>query len=590
MPKDTRSYGRRAACAATALALMLAGPAAAQTTLPAPTLPRVEGVVTIGGALNDNTGALERASEFDVLPQGALGRLAGRLWRDQGTLRFDAEALYGGTARDQHYLGELTYGRWLTLHVKYLRFPRRLDHDPLAYVDAASGIGGTFVVRHTDYDPASRYDLTRSQWEGSIELAPPAAPALRVFASHRQEGHEGMRQSLTTSHCPTCHVVSYGRRVDQSFRDLSAGLRFAASRVGLEYRYLDRRFTEHAPPLTNVYDRGVHPATLADVFLNRLQYDARAGALPFDVTPASSKHSHLLTARVSLPGDGSASGSFTRSHVTNRDTNVGYTFTGGTGRFVAPIGRALVIRGTARRYTIEADDVFVDVVEQVAPAGPTAGLTYAQAYPSFGPADFLRRSALGRTPTDLAVDLTWTPTRGTTLQVGYAWEEIQRRAFEVETTTTGTLTIRARSRPWKPLETRTRFQYDRVTDPFANARAAVPAVLQPFPSPNNLPFTGLQYYEMYESRQADLTAFPTRSAQFDESIVWSPAPRVSVNAHYRLNSSRNDQLTFSSWSRVAHTHGAEVWIAPGDRWSVTAGYTAGRERLETLFSTLAFVG
>ncbi len=577
---------------APALTLMLAWPAGAQTGTvpPANKPPLVEGVFTAGGATNDNSGAPERVSEYDVLRQGVLGRLGARLWGDQGLLRFDAQAQYGGTSKDQLYLGDLNYARWLKVHVKYLRFPRRLDHDPLSYVDAASGIGGTFVVTHTDYDRSARYGLTRGQLESDVEVAPPSMPALRLFASHRKESREGVRQSLTTSHCATCHVVSYGRGVKESTRDLSAGLRLVLSRFGVEYSYLDRRFAEHAAALTNVYERGVQPATLADVFLNRLQYDSRAGALPFDLTPASSKQTHVLKARVTLPGDASASGTLTRSKVANRDTNVGYTYTGGTGRLVIPIGRKLVVRGGMRKYEIQADDVFVDIVEQVSPAGPTAGLTYAAAYPTFGSPDYVRKSALSRTPTELGLDLTWTPLRRTSVQAGYAWEEIQRTSFDVQKTTTSTLTLRGRSRPWKHVEARTRFEYDWVTDPFVNARAALPAVLQPYQSPNNLPFTGLQYYQMYDSRRADLTSFPTRRARFDQSGAWSPSPRISLNAHYRLDSSSNDKLNFSTWSRMAHALGAEIWVAPADRWSLMAGYTLNRERLDTMFSTLAFVG
>lgn len=575
-----------------ALALIDAGPAAAQQPAASPPdkSPGVGGVFTLGGAANDGAGALERTSEYDILRQGALGRLGGQVWGDRGPLRFDAQAKYGGTSRDQFYLGDLTYARWLKVHVNYQRFPHRLEHDPLSYVDAASGIGGTFVVSHTDYDPSARYSLTRGQWDSHVEVAPPAIAGLRFFAGHRQENRDGTRQSLTTSHCSTCHVVSYSRGVDESTRDISGGARFARRHFGIEYNYLDRQFSEHTAPLTNVYDSGLHPATLADVFLNRLQFDSRAGALPFDLTPASKKQTHSLKAHATLPGDVSATGTFTRSNVRNRDTSVGYTYTGGTGRLVVPIGRQLVVRGSVRKFEIDADDVFVDVIEQVSPAGPSAGLTYAQAYPTFGDPDYVRMSALARSPTDAGLDLTWTPAKRTSVQAGYAWEAIERTSFDVPRTTTSTLRLRGRSRPWKPVEIRTRYQYDWVHNPFAYERAAVPAVLQPFQSPNNLPFTGLQYYEMYDSRQADLTAFPTRSVRFDQSLVWSPSPRVSVNAHYRFNSSSNDDLNFSTWSRTAHAPGAELWIVPGDRWSLTAGYTAGRERLDTMFSVLSFVG
>jgi hypothetical protein len=470
--------------------------------------------------------------------------------------------------------------------------PARRDDAAAPALARASPVecADTFVVTNTDTDPSARYTLARGEFESGVEIAPPALPGLRLFVNHRQERRDGTRQSVTTSHCPTCHVESYSRGVDELARDWSSGARLGLSHVTLEYSFSDRRFSDRTPVLTNVYDLAVHPATLADVFLNRVQYDRRAGALPFDVTPASNKQSHVFKARVSLPGDASASGTVTRSEVTNQDTAVGYTYTGGTGRFTVPIGGKVVRRGNVRRYDIRADDVFVDIVEQISPAGTTAGLTYAQAYPTFGDPDYVRRSDLARTPTDAALDLTWTPLKRTSLQAGVAWQEVRRTSFEVEDSRTSMLILRAQTRPWKPLQSRTRFEYAWATDPFANVNAAVPAVLQPYASPNNVPFTGLQYYEMYGSRQGTLTAFPTRTTRFEQSLAWSASPRFSVNGHYRVRSSSNDHLTFSTWSRTADSFGGEAWIAPGDRWSLTAGHTTSRERLDTLFSTLAFVG
>jgi hypothetical protein len=39
-----------------------------------------------------------------------------------------------------------------------------------------------------------------------------------------------------------------------------------------------------------------------------------------------------------------------------------------------------------------------------------------------------------------------------------------------------------------------------------------------------------------------------------------------------------------------HAPGVDIWLAPGERWTLAAGYSYQRERLETVFSTLAFVG
>jgi hypothetical protein len=135
-----------------------------------------------------------------------------------------------------------------------------------------------------------------------------------------------------------------------------------------------------------------------------------------------------------------------------------------------------------------------------------------------------------------------------------------------------------------------RFDQAWTQDPFQHEHAAVPLVLQPFGSPGNVPFTGLQYFTMYDSRQANLTSFPTRDRRMDTNLSWTPSPRASLSVHYRWRGASNDDLNFSTWDRSVQAPGAELWIAPGDRWSVMAGYNYGRERLETMFTTLAFNG
>lgn len=378
--------------------------------------------------------------------------------------------------------------------------------------------------------------------------------------------------------------------MDQRTRDLTGGIKLLTSRVSLDYRVQAREFDERAGGLAHNYVRAVHPVTLLEVFLNRVQYDQRNGALPFDTTPGLERTSHALRARAGLPGNASVSGNFTASGTRNTDTGLETRYIGGSGRFVVPIGARLTLRGSVRHYDIESDSVFVDVVEPIAPGGPSAGLTYGQAYPTFGSPDFLRESALSRSPTDFAVDLAWKPLKRTTLKAGYGWEQINRDHFEVERTTTNSLTLSGRGTIRKRLQWRTRFDHDWTQDPFMYEKAAIPLVLQPFASPGSLPFTGLQYYEMYGTRQADLTAYPTRAGRFDQSLSWTPSPRFSMSAHYRWRGASNDDLNFSTWKRAGHAPGAELWIAPAERWTITAGYNYQRERLETMLTTLAFNG
>lgn len=549
-----------------------------------------EGVFSIGGIGSDTSGNAVRVGEYDVLRPGSVPQLGIQFWGERGRARFDVLAQHGGDARDQRYRADLDFGRLVKASVSYDRFPHRLDHDPLSYLDASSGIGGTFVVRHDDTDPGAAYSLTHGELASLVEVAVPAAQGLRFFVGHRQELRSGFHQALTTSHCSHCHTTGYTRQIDQRTLDLSAGARLQMSALTLDYTFENRHFKEDAAAPTTVYDRALQPAQLTDVFLNRVQYDERFGSLPFDTTPALRKEGHSLRARVDLPGDASLIGRFTRTTSRNTDSQLEVDFTGGSGRFVMPFGRRLTLRAALRRYDINADSVFVDVNEPIAPAGLSAGLTYAQAYPALGPVDFLRESSLSRTPTDLSVELAYRPFKRTTVRFGYEWEDIRRDRFTVHRTTTNSLHVNARSNPTKTLQFRSRVDYDWIADPFMRERAAIPLVLQPLQSPGNVPFTGLQYFEMYRSRQADLTSFPTRDGLIDQSLTWSPTSRVSVSGHYRWRHASNHDLTASDWQQSMHLPGVELWLAPGDRWNVAAGYLYQRERLETMFSTLAFVG
>jgi len=567
--------------------------AAAQTAAgasPAGRPPAVEGTFSLGGTVTSNTGNQNRVGEYDLLSNGGLPGARADLHAARGRTLVDLAAAWGGEVHYQAYDGRLDVGRALTVDVRYTRFPHRLDHDPLGYIDAASGIGGTFVVRHTDTDPGAAHRLDYGALEAQVNVTIPRVPFVKLFVSGHQQVRQGHRQVLVTNHCATCHVVGYTRGLDQRAREVAAGARVLARALTLDYRFERRSFDERAGSLVHVYDRAVHPATLADVFYNRVQFDARNGPLPIDAVPAGTQQTHSLRARLELPRAMEVSGQAVHATTRNTDQDLAARYTGGAGRFVVPLGARLTLTGALRRYRLDADSVFVEVADTVAPAGPTAGLTYEQAYPGVGELSYLRESVRARQPTDLSLELAFRPRPHTSLRVGYAWASVERDHFDVAKTTTDTVRAAGRGRFGKALTWQFRADREWTTDPFAYERAAIPQVLQPYPSPGNLPFTGLQYFAMYRSRQATLTSFPTDATRADTSWSWTPGPRVSLAGHLRYQGASNDQLNWSTWRRAAYTPGAEVWIAGGDRWSLAAGYTYQRERLETLFSTLAFVG
>jgi hypothetical protein len=583
---------------ASAALVLFTAAATAQTTPPPSPAPApaqapssIEGVFRIGAVGVNTTDNLNKVGEYVPLEDAA--KLGTEFWGEGNGVRFDVGAFYGGTSRDQDHRLDLDVKRLVKAHVSYVKFGHRLDHDPLTtYMDASSGLGGTFVATSTNTDPTAQYSMGVGEFRSRVELTTPTKIPVKFFVGHNRQTRDGSHQVMTIAHCSSCHTYSYTRKLDELTRELIAGAMVDAKGFSLEYGYENSKFEDGAPDILHQYNNAIQPATLQDIFLNRVQYDDAAGLLPIATVPGIEKDLHVLRARVQLPAESSLWGMFAKSTQRNEDTGLEVDYSGFSGRLFVPIKNRFSFKADVKRYDITADDVFVDVVELTAPAGLTAGLTYAQAYPTFGNPDFVRHSELSRTPTEFRMEFGAQPAKRTFLRAGYEWNQVERDNFDVEKTTTNTFYVAGRSQLGKKANARFRFQYDDVTDPFTYEKAAIPAVLQPFPSPGTppSPLTGLQYFQMYRSRQGNLTAFPTSALRLDGSVTVSPNERLAMTFHYNYRDAQNDELNYSTWGRTLHTPGVDLFISPGDTWTLSAGYVYHQERLETLFTTLAFVG
>jgi hypothetical protein len=549
---------------------------------------KTEGVATIGATVGSNTGSQNRLNEYEVAKDGTLPSFGVQVWGKNTSVRFDMVASHGGDNRDQKYGVNLasTGGRFKAA-VTFDRFLHRLDHDPLDYMDA--GVGN-FVVRATDHDPGTDYSRAVGLLTTDVRFA--ATKNVEFFVSHKMTLRDGVHQGLTMSHCANCHVESFARKMDERTNTLAAGARLNAGRFTMDYTFENRTLTENGATPTNTYDNAIHPVTLLDVFVSRVQYDDANGELPFDLVPKQTKQTSTLRAAYALPGDGAVSGNFTHSASENKHAGFGSDFTGGHARVTFPLGTKAYVTGFFRKYAIDTESVFVDVVEQTAPAGPAAGLTYAQQYPAMLPLDYYTESALSRSPTEMALELAFRPGKRSSINVGYEYEEVSRETFHVEKTTTNTFKASAHYRPGKTVNLRARYQQAMTSDPFANINAAKPAILQTVPTPGGLPFgpQSLQYFEMYNSRMANLSSVPTDTLFVEGTATWSPSQQFSVSGHYRYRDQKNDELNYSTWGHAMHLPGVDVWAAPSPRFTMAAGWGYQKDTLDTVFSTLNFGG
>ena len=519
--------------------------------------PSWEGIFGFGGSGWSTDGNQDRVAEYQVTDQDALASLRALAWGEKNGFRYDLTAISGGDARNQNYAGFVDFNRILKAHVTYRSLPHQLDHDPLDYVDGGSGTGGTFIVRHDDTDPTANYEMRYGTLEAGVDLN---FKNVTFFLGHERQTRGGSHQVMTVAHCANCHTVAFTKQYEELTRTLSAGARLTLSALTLEYAFTNRDYEDAGANPLYQFDDAVQPATLQDIFLNRVQYDDANGLLPVSSDPSTHKFSNTVKGRLAI-GDASLTGNFTQSRTENTDQNLAYDYTGGFSRLFVPIGQKMSIRGDFRRYSIDNDSVFVNVVEQTTPAGLSAGLTYPQAFPNDFPTtfDFVRDSSLNRTPTEFGLELGVQPAKRTFLRFGYGWQALEREFYEVDKTVTNTVYVAGRSTLGKKANTRFRVQFEDTKDPFLHHQAAIPAVLQPSMSPGNSPLTGLQYYTMYEARQADLTSFPSRNLFVEGMITATPTERLAITGHYRWRDSENDELNYSQWGRTAYSPGVDVW-------------------------------
>ncbi len=551
------------------------------------------GNVFVGTRGLDNNNYLGRVSEYDTSRQGLRPSIGAGFWGQNGNVYLDFRGEHRGDARDQQYSFQLDAGGYFKIRTTYDRFIHRLDHDPLSILDAAKG---SVVVRSNDFAPGAEYVPGRNEVRTEITGRIPSLPWLTLRAGHRSQLQHGDVQARTLAKCSNCHISAVSKRIDQRLHDLTAGLSLRFSHVAIDYDYLNRQFNERGLTPSIQYDDAVHPATLTDVFGNRVSFDNAQGLFPFSQVPDVRKSAHSLKARFGLPKEAKLSAALTSSHGENKFTGLGVDALGWSSKFTVPLGKRVNFVARFKKLDVDADDVFVDLGEPVSTAGPQAGKTFSEAYPGYGSVDYWRRSVVSRSQVTTSAELGARLAKFTTVRGGYQFNQVKRDNFEIEKSDTNrvfaSFLTRQSSKRWGDWSGRIRYLLEHTRDPFTYRNAALPPELQPKPSPGNppSPLLGTQYYTMYAARQANLTNFPNWSHSVEPSWTWSPNPRVSMTLHYRLRSEKNTDLNFSDWERDVHMPGAELWVAPTGKLNFTLAYSFQNERSRSLFVLPAFDG
>ncbi len=460
---------------------------------------------------------------------------------------------------------------------------------------------GRASVYGEDLTPSAVFGVKRTEWSSKSDLTIPQLPNVTFHFGYRNEDRNGLKQSIGMSKCTSCHVTGQSKVINENTRDISAG---ATGRFGLltiDYTYLNRQFRENAPPPTRYYDPALSPGAAAPAtyntggyafFDNRLLYDYRDGLLRYDETPDSKKESHVVKAKVDLPGAASLMGSYVRATVDSGKTGEAgiFSFNGSNGvtlhttydayggRLTSTFGKDLTVTLRGRSERISNDDVTI------------AFSTIANATGTQPPNNFVpdpnsllatRYSALSRDTITAGLDAVYRVALRTTLRLGYEYQMLDRHDGQLGTTTSHKVSAGLMTRPGSTVSARAAIDYQVIDNPYQNVNAALTNF-----TTNTLGSTvgnGATYgVSLYDQRTANLTNQPDKVVNGKLSATWTPSARYAITGMYTLKAEEN-QLNKSSWSQTTHGPGLSFWYAPTNVVSMTVSYNYLNQKSGTAY-------
>lgn len=438
-------------------------------------------------------------------------------------------------------------------------------------------------------EQSNDYLVTRREWKNEAELHLPQLPNIVFHAGMRIETRDGMEQSITLSKCNACHVEAEGKDIDERTEDLTFGVTGKFGALTIEYEFLNRKFEDDSSVeeynyLSSSVIRNGVPDSEQLLYTGNNEY---AG------TPDSDKDSHLVKARYDITATTVLTGSFVQAEVESEktasiDDGTTYTlvdsdtleseYTGYTGKLATRIGP---VRLSARANIYEID-------------GPEYTMTFGDR----GDIDTdpyevteTKHSAESREVSEFGLDAVYRITRGTSLRLGYDYEEIERDEAEFGETETHTVKASVNSRLSRQLSVRGSYEYQDINEPFTLEDGTGIGQVSGTPAgdgamllttadyrPDN-PFNTTVYYwnSVYPNRELDTSNQPQEVHEFKASANWSPAANLSATLSARVRTEDNDDVHYQ---QTTYVPGFSFWYAPNGRMNLTMAYTFNKQETE----------
>lgn len=521
------------------------------------------GAFELGGYGTDVDGSPDKAMEYEPTGDYMPYRLFVAAHEAWGSIVLSSEKKAGD---DESHRLAFDVQRTVRAKAWFDQLGHRQPHDPMTNLTAAVADGK--FVWNTDKDPTAAYKTSYANWGARAEMQLPSLAAATLGVTYNEQDRKGHVQLMSLSHCESCHVTSQSRAVDEKTRDAGADLlvtfRGGSARLGYNHREL-----KNADPFaTFTYDRALHPVSHLPIFDNRLSYDATEGPQNVDGRPDVRKNTGSLDFSVDSVAGFALNGVGVLSKTENRYAGLEGSYAGGMLALARNWDSGLRLRWRTRYYTLDNDEVAVDVNERKSVAGPQAGKTYREVY-GYDP-DFTRYSALDRNVYESSLEGAYRlGKKAGTLRATWTFRNVDRENVEAapgeNATTTNVLALSWRAPVAKGLKLFADYRHGAVSNPLLALDATCSQLFYSKSGTSGLDPTLAQYWQSHAARTGDGTATPSAWDEVKAGLTFTSGA-LGLTANYRYWSGDNAEGDFTDWSKKNRSATVTLWSMPSQTW------------------------
>ncbi len=465
-----------------------------------------------------------------------------------------------------------------------------------------TSVGGVTVP----YDAAKAYSqeldndyiVTREETKAETDLALPILPNIVFHAGLRIETREGLEQAVGMSKCDGCHVSAGSKNIDERTEDFTFGATGKFGQFTVEYDYLNRTFDEDGSTPSRFYEAAGNGSAT-----DQLLYGAAgdplygSGYSDYNRTPDSEKDTHHLKARYDFSSYTMISGSYTKSNVESNKSDpasdISYSLKHDTlktefesfgGKLATRIGNWR-FSARANTYSIDADSNTVEMRSDLTTRDDNDLLAF-DLENDWEPAE-------ERDVDEFGLDVVYRIAQGTTVRLGYEYEQVDREDHELGKTETNTFKIALKSRLNSKLSGRISYQYQDIDNPMDNATGIAQGMdtatqdsnsglwylnTDDYRNVDNNSSTVWYWNSVYPNRTLEASNLPDTVHEAKLNTTWSPQANMAATLFARYRYEENEDVGFDHQSTFVP--GLSFWYAPSDKVNLTMSYTYSMQESE----------